>query len=244
MDDDNNTPLSLNILNDDPRYNFSNSLYNSDFFNVSQHNNIDIVDDSPYSNLQIKCTYLDETAYTHAFANSKKLSFLSLNIQSLASKYLEFSEMIDLFNNANCSPDFILLQEVWQPHCPSLFPLVNYCQPDFKLRSHNVQGGGVDVYIKKDFRYNVLHEKSIFIDRVLESIFVEVWISSHKKIIVGSVYRPNVNHPTLSSSQQFDQFFELFTNLMDDLTSLDVPIFIFGDFNLDLLKYNIIKQVT
>jgi exonuclease III len=152
--------------------------------------------------------------------------------------------MINMFNNSNCSPDFILLQEIWQPHCPTLFPLCNYNQPDFKLRSHNVQGGGVGVYIKKGLRYNVLHDKSIFIDRVLESIFVEVWTTPHKKIIVGSVYRPNVNHPTLSSSQQFDQFFELFTNLMDDLTNLNVPIFLFGDFNLDLLRYNIVKQVT
>jgi hypothetical protein len=101
-----------------------------------------------------------------------------------------------------------------------------------------VQGGGVGFYVKDNLRYNVL------LDRVIETIISEVWISPNKKIIVGSIYRPNVNHPTLTSSQQFEQFFELFTNLMEDLTNQNVPVFLFGDFNLDVLKYNIVKQVT
>jgi exonuclease III len=82
------------------------------------------------------------------------------------------------------------------------------------------------------------------LDRFIETNIAEVWISPLKKILVGSIYRPNVNHPTLSSSQQFDQFFDLFSNLLHDLTSLNIPIYLFGDFNLDALKYNIINKVT
>ena len=65
-----------------------------------------------------------------------------------------------------------------------------------------------------------------------------------KKVVVGNIYRPSVNHPTLSSSQQFDQFFELFSNLLNDFAASNTQVIIVGDFNLNALKYNLVNQVT
>ena len=67
---------------------------------------------------------------------------------------------------------------------------------------------------------------------------------TNKKIIVGSVYRPNTTHPTLPSSEQFLQFFDLLTNLLDDFSNLNTQVMLMGDLNLDALKYGIIKNVT
>ena len=53
-----------------------------------------------------------------------------------------------------------------------------------------------------------------------------------------------MNHPTLLSSQQFDQFFDLLSNILNDFSNSNTQVIIFGDFNLDVLKYNIIHQVT
>ena len=53
-----------------------------------------------------------------------------------------------------------------------------------------------------------------------------------------------INHPTLSSSEQFLQFFELLTNLLDDFSDKNIPVYLLGDFNLDVLKYGIVKQVS
>ena len=100
------------------------------------------------------------------------------------------------------------------------------------------------IYIKKNLKFNILHEKCIFIDRIFESLFIEVWIHKNKKIIIGNIYRPSVNHPTLSSSEQFTQFIELLTNLLSDFSDINTQVILFGDFNLDALKYNIINQVT
>jgi hypothetical protein len=75
-------------------------------------------------------------------------------------------------------------------------------------------------------------------------MFVEVWISPLKKIIDGNIYRPSVNHLTLSSSEQFAQFFKLFSNILDEFSDLKIPVYIFSDLNLDVLKYNIVRQVT
>jgi exonuclease III len=193
-------------LDGDPHYNFSNSLYNLEYFNISQQD----VDDSPHSNLQISCHYTDETSFKNTFYDCKNFSFLSLNIQSLPAIFNKFSEMIDSFSISKCSPDVILLQEVWQP-CPSSFFSHNgYLPIECKTRANNVQGGGVALYFKNDTRFNILHDKCISIDRVFESILAEVWISPKEKILIGSIYRPNVNHLTLTSGEQFLQFFDLF----------------------------------
>ena len=93
-------------------------------------------------------------------------------------------------------------------------------------------------------RFNILHEKSIFIDRIFESIFAEIWVTTNKKIIVGSIYRPNSNHPVLTSGEQFNNFLELFSNLMSEFSDSNTPVIMFGDFNLDAIKYNITNQVT
>ena len=74
---------------------------------------------------------------------------------------------------------------------------------------------------KKNIKYNILSDKSIFFDRIFESLFIEVWIHKNKKIIIGNIYRPSVNHPTLSSSEQFVQFIELLTNLLSDFSDIN-----------------------
>ena len=64
------------------------------------------------------------------------------------------------------------------------------------------------------------------------------------KAFLWIVYLNLFNHPTLSSSQQFLQFLELLSNLLSSLSDSNSQVFLFGDFNLDALNYNIIGQVT
>ena len=239
---DNDSDFSLNNLNTNPSFNFCNSLLNSDLYSLNSHD--DNIDDSPYSNLQVQCNYLDENQFASKYFYSNKFSIMSFNIQSLPSKFNEFQELIQNFQINKCEPDIICLQEIWQIVNSSAFSLDDYNPIEYKLRSNSTQGGGVGIYIKKNIKYNILRDKSIFIDRIFESLFIEVWIHKNKKIIIGNIYRPSVNHPTLSSSEQFVQFIELLTNLLSDFSDINTQVILFGDFNLDALKYNIITQVT
>ena len=68
----NETIFSIDNLNSDPSYNFSNSLFNSDLLNTHD----DDLNDSPYSNLDVQCTYFDENQYVTNFKNLKKFSIL------------------------------------------------------------------------------------------------------------------------------------------------------------------------
>jgi hypothetical protein len=46
-----------------------------------------------------------------------------------------------------------------------------------------------------------MNEISIFIDKVIETLFIGV-ADGNQKYIIGSVYRPNSNHPSLTVNKQ------------------------------------------
>jgi hypothetical protein len=73
-----------------------------------------------------------------------------------------------------------------------------------------VQGGGVGIYLKDKFQYTVLDGLSLFVDRILESIFVEVTVNKNTKIIIGSLYRPGSAHPNLTVNDQFKEFLNFY----------------------------------
>ena len=61
----------------------------------------------------------------------------------------------------------------------SFFPLANYHILETILHS-SAKGGGVGIYIKNHLAYNVLKQYSVFIERILESLFVEISLPNNK----------------------------------------------------------------
>jgi len=120
------------------------------------------------------------------------------------------------------------------------FELPGYQPLVFKSRSNNVQGGSVGFYVKVGISFNLLHNFSLFHDRIFESIFIGVEISDNKILTIGSCYRPNI-HPTLTGSEQFNSFLDIFSNLC---SSLPNNSYIFGDFNINLLSHSNNRQVS
>jgi exonuclease III len=181
---------------------------------------------------------MDELQFTNTYANNLNLSIFTFNIQSLPAKFVEFSELIRCLQLVNAEPDIICLQEIWQFPDHSLFQLPGYADLIFKQRRNNVQGGGVAIYVKSSIKFSPLPQLSVFVDRVFESIFIEITPPNSSKIIVGSAYRPGTKHPNLSSADQFSQFIDLLSNLCSELSSVNCPVYLAGDINLDVLQYN------
>ena len=135
-----NDDLFLNNLASNPNYDLLKTFCDYDI-----DGNFDFSSESPYENANFSCDYIDPVAYSSKFKNIKDITLMSLNIQSLPSKFNDFKELISFFNKNNCAPDIICLQELWQ--FPSLagFSLPGYSPLIYKLRSNNVQGGGVGI---------------------------------------------------------------------------------------------------
>jgi endonuclease/exonuclease/phosphatase (EEP) superfamily protein YafD len=226
---------SIDNLASDPNFNFFNKLSNSD-------DDDDFL--SPYENLVNNSMYLDEYTYHSNFKNCPDFTMLTLNIQSLPAKFTEFSEFISLMSHNNCAPDIICLQELWQFPANVSFVLKGYHPLIYALRRNNVQGGGVGIYLKDKFQYTRLDGLSLFADRILETIFVEVSISKHTKVVVGSLYRPGTAHPNLTVNELYSEFSDMLSNLCSEILNLNRTVYLMGDFNLDVLKYGADKFVT
>ena len=121
---------------------------------------------------------------------------MSLNIQSLPAKYTDLKCLIISLLKHNCSPDIICIQETWNVIDPSLFSLPNYQPLIVKCRQLS-QGGGVGFYIREGLNFNIL-PNPIFVEKVFESLFVEVIQSNNKRFVLGNIYRSNSKHPNLS----------------------------------------------
>ena len=223
--------LGIDDLNSNSLFDFLH-LYNEDRDN---DNSDDTVDDSPYANIDLKCDYFTEDEFIEQFGSNTGLSYLSLNIQSLAAKFDDFCEFIQEFSNKNFYFDIIPLQEVWKIHDPDVFRIDGYQELVFKSRL-NIQGGGVGFYIKDGIRFKVLEELSFFEDKVIETLFIEIY-NGNEKNIVGSVYRSNGRHNFLTQDGQIDRFLEIMIIISSRLATMGAKASIFGDFNLDILKF-------
>jgi hypothetical protein len=227
---------SLNNLSADANFDFISS--------ISSTTDDDEFFSSPYNENVFSCSYIDPLSFTTKFRNCENLSIFSLNIQSISAKFRDFLELINLLSDHNCSPDVICLQELWQFPEYANFSLPGYNPLIFKLRNSNTQGGGVGIYIKSNIKFTILQAQSIFIDRIFESLFVQIELSTYRKIIVGTVYRPGTAHPSLSSTDAFDNFLEVLSNVFDELTSFNHPIYLTGDTNLDVLQLSSSTQIS
>ena len=131
--------MGLDSINSDPQYNFLS------FFTSEEED--DSVPDSfftnnqcsPYSNANLNCSYLELEKLNDL--DNNKFSVLSLNIQSLPAKFVEFTDLISQFKCISSCPDVICLQETWKVVDNSFFPLANYHMLETNLRSE-ARGGG------------------------------------------------------------------------------------------------------
>ena len=126
----------IDVFDSDPNFNFLSKIQND---SNSDDDFIYNLDFSPYSEININCSYAEPNHLTHL--NNTNLSVLSLNIQSLSAKFLTFMDMQNDLSSSNVIPDIICLQEVWQIPDPSLFCIPNYQPILFNLRA-SAKGGG------------------------------------------------------------------------------------------------------
>ncbi len=209
----------LKILKNDNTDNEGHSLFNLNY------------EDSPYDTFNINCSY---ASVTNVHLNTNHLNIMSLNIQSINSKFSDFK---DFLYEMDQLPDIICLQELWQFPCHTAFSINGYYPMIYKLRNNDIQGGGVGFYIKTGISYCIDIASTVFHDRVLETLIIEINLNNNK-LLIGSLYRPGSKHPTLTQSEQYELFFELFSNQLATLSDRNLPTFLFGDINIDVLKYS------
>ena len=176
--------LNTDSLENNPNFDFL-SKFHTNFHDAS--NLFFTNDESPYNNLNINCTY--KSLQCSFKCNNSNLIILSINIQSISSKFDDFVEFLEVLSRKSINPDLICLQELWHFSPDKDFSLNGYDPLLYKIRNNNTQRGGVGIYIKTGYAYCIDKVSSVFIDHVFESIIVDIIDSKQGRISVGSVYR-------------------------------------------------------
>ncbi len=237
---DNNGLIGVSKIEGDPKYNFlSKFTEETDNDNLFSNENLEA---SPYNEVDILTSYVDINQLAN-YANNKMLSVISINIQSLPSKYNDLTEILVDLKSHNICPDVICLQETWQVPDPTLYPLPDYHPLIIQTRT-NSRGGGVGLYLKNNLQYRKLDGLSVFYGRLFESVLVEVTIPDGKKIIIGSIYRPGTLPPGRNFTQQFENFIDILTNQLSSINDISESVYLYGDLNLDVLKINESKFIS
>ena len=132
--------------------------------------------------------------------------------------------------------DIICLQELWRFNDSSLFTLDGYHSLIFKSRDQNTQGGGVGIFVNNQLKVTHLPQYSVFIDKIVETIFIEIALPQGKNIVIASVYRPNSSYVNLTGSQQLEQFTTALNSVVSQIMAAGKTCYLLGDFNIDILK--------
>ena len=92
------------------------------------------------------------------------------------------------------------------------------------------KGGGTAILVKEGLKYNTCKDLDIFIEKKVESVFVEILAKCNKHIVVGSMYRPPNNTE--------DTFVEAILSIRHKLSKEHErkELIIGMDHNYDLLK--------
>ncbi len=180
--------------------------------------------------MNISCNYISEqNAVTELKSIENSLSIFSLNTQSLFAKHTDLSCFLYQFNRQNIYPSIIALQETWITDHIN----INHLQLDGYnwIGNHrkNQRGGGVGCYIHKDFKFEEVFN-DFFLEGIHESMCLKV-TQNNLKFYILNLYRP-----PHESNEKLEQFFDIFSNLMNLLSELNVPTFVCGDINLNLFE--------
>ena len=121
----------------------------------------------------------------------------------------------------------IAISEIWldtADECKS-YQLEGYVM--YNTIRTDKRGGGVTLYVHDSIRVKKSNEFSVAINDVLESITIELHIEKGKNIIISCIYRvPG------SNIQYYSDFIEQFLHVVQNKS-----VYIVGDTNIDILKY-------
>ena len=222
--------IGLDHVQANPDYNFKNTI------------NDDEENDTPYSNVGHFCEYFEEEDFTYKFKDiSKQISTFSNNIRSLTGKWDDFSSLITNLNKNKFKFSVVAIQEVWNVPPNTDFSLADYRPFHYTIRDSSGMnanaGGGVGLWVNKNFEYEPIKDISIFEPHIFESQFIKLKTSKNKFIIIGNIYRPNT-----APKADLQRFNDILENILDkissdpDLKKAD-DVQLVGDVNIDLLQY-------
>ena len=225
-----NSPVGMNdslyeIYEKCTTFNFCSFKY-SDHDAGDFDNNID-PDNNLYNDIETKCNYYTDNQFD---TNMQDIGLLGLSIIHFNARSLNanFVKMYDYLNGLSLNFDIIAISETWiQSDSITEFQINGY--ELFSVRRKTKGGGGVVLYVKQDIQCQLLTEKSVSIEGILECVTVAIQVNKpiSKKCVISCIYR--------TPGSNIDMFIDTINSIFSDSKYIS-SLFVCGDFNIDLLK--------
>ena len=204
-------------------------LGNTENLQENSYNNSDVFDENYQSELLEsieECKYYDGESF-RAIQFNNHVSILFCNICSIPKNFQNF--FLNYLHDNPSKPRIMAFCETRITNdTENLFPIPGY---ETIFNNRNSRGGGLMLALSTSLNFNLIPECTFMLD-CLESLFVKVKTGS-QTIVIGVIYRP----PTSSNIL----FLEYYNKILDFIGN--EKCYIVGDFNLDLLKYEINSHV-
>lgn len=171
----------------------------------------------------IDCKYYDFDAYLPTIT-AVSINIIMLNIRSCKKNFNTFMAFFAQFLACfSC----IILTETWlTAERDNVYTIPGFSH-HVLYRDH--QGGGIKIFVRSDIQSKIISEYTLMND-YFEILTVELFINC-KKMLLSALY-----HPPSSSHINNNAFVYSFTSLLRQLSRMQLPMIICGDFNLNLLN--------
>jgi hypothetical protein len=217
----------LDGLNSDPVLDAS-SLLNSyilDDENISQ-----------FFQTRLNSSYFDVESFISKFKNSHDPIILSLNIQSLNSKYNGLKDLTLRLQQFSIPLDIIILQETWEIKFPTLLSIPGFQNVIYRTRE-GMRGGGVGIYIRNGLSFTERRDLEDYSLKTFENITVEIHYPN-RSILLSNIYRSPNPPPNFSISDHYDAFLDILDTHLARLSDLNKQVYLFTDSNINLFNLN------
>ena len=148
---------------------------------------------------------------------------LTTNIRSLPKHFSELESII-----GELKPDVVTLAEVWKPYKAGV-TIEGYHEIITKLRPNGIRGGGVGIYLSKNYKYERIDKINNLQLKKIESVSIKMISKEGTCTTVIAVYRP----PNVSKSDTLSDLEKILKE-----TTIYENVIIAGDLNIDLASPN------
>ena len=186
--------------------------------------------------LDLKCAYVDPNKIDDDLLalEESSISIFHNNISSLNANFHKFEE---IFHKCQKLPDILAFSETRLNNTISNPDIEGY---KFEAAHSPTSAGGVGIYISNKMTYTVKKDLALNTEGC-EDLWLDIDIKNKRgdtfpKFIVGVIYR----HP----DHQYIDFLSNFCNTLHSLNKIKANYIIVGDFNINLMKYKLVSNVT
>ena len=172
---------------------------------------------------------IDQLQTLKEFTDKISLSVFHLNTSSLSKNIDDFEHLIP-----STKTDFDIIAVSESRITKNKLPPIAISIPNYSYEfcPTEANAGGTLIYIRDHLSYKTRNDLKIYKSFELESTFIEICNNNKTNIITGCIYK----HPNININEFNDDYLN---KLLDKLSKENKTIFLLGDFNIDLLNYDI-----